>query len=204
MGGGRGARPRAQRTPGPQRGADLTHAIQVPFMVAAKGGTEQIRIARSDGESETVQVKIPAGIEPGSKLRLKGKGQPGARGGEAGDLILTIEAGPHPWFRRDGLDLQLDVPITIVEAALGATVTVPLLEKTADLRIPPGTSSGKMVRIKGQGITNAAGKAGDFYAVIQIVAPAASTLTENDRETLRGLSARLKNPRSGANWTDNG
>jgi len=209
MGGGgirgaRGHRGTAQRPPGPQRGGDLAHTVSVAFMTAAKGGAEQIRITRGEGDAETVEVKIPAGIEPGAKLRLKGKGQPGARGGEPGDLILTIEVGPHPFFRRDGLDLQLDVPITIVEAALGTTVTVPLLERTAELRIPPGTSSGKMLRIKGKGITSADGRAGDFYAVIEFVAPPPEAITAEDREHLRRLGDRLKNPRSGLNWTDNG
>jgi DnaJ-class molecular chaperone len=209
MGGGgihgaRAPRGRAQRQPGPQRGGNLAHTVSVPFMTAAKGGTEQIRITRGDGETETVEVKIPAGIEPGARLRLKRKGQPGLRSGEPGDLILTIEIGPHPFLRRDGLDLQLDVPITLVEAALGTTVTVPLLERTAELRIPPGTSSGKMLRIKGKGIIAPDGRAGDFFAVIEIVAPTSGALTTEDREYLRRLGGHLKNPRSGLNWTDNG
>lgn len=197
-------RARAPRSASPQGGADLAHAITIPFMTAAKGGAEHIRLSRSDGEIENVEVKIPAGIESGSKLRLKGKGQPGVRGGQPGDLFLSITVLPHPYFRREGLNLHLDVPITIAEAALGTTVAVPLLEQTAELRIPPGTSSGKMLRIKGKGIASSDGRTGDFYAMIQIVAPAAEALTTEDREFLNRLGAGLKKPRTAVHWTDNG
>ncbi len=197
---------RARRSRGPvaQRGADIRHTITVPFMTAARGGTESLRITRGGKDAETVEVRIPQGIEPRAKLRLKGQGQPGVQGGEAGDLILTVEVGSHPQFRREGLDLLLDVAITIVEAALGATVRVPLLDQTADLRIPPGSSSGKMLRMKGKGLHDAQGKVGDFYAVLQIVAPPPDALSAEQADQLRRLGDHLKNPRSGSGWTDIG
>jgi DnaJ-class molecular chaperone len=203
-GGGMGARAGRGRAAGPQRGGDLAHTITVPFMTAARGGVEQIRIVRAGADDETIEVKIPAGIEHGAKLRLKGKGQPGPRGGGSGDLLLTVDTGPHPYFRREGLDLLVEVPITIVEAALGTTVTVPLLEQSADLRVPPGTSSGRKLRLKGKGIRGADGRVGDYYAIIQLTAPSEGELSDADREALRHLGSKLKNPRSEANWTDNG
>ena len=139
-------------------------------------------------------MTIPAGIEHGAKLRIKGKGQPSPYGGGPGDLILTIEVGAHPLFRRDGRDLLVDVPITLAEAALGTTVTVPLLEGTAQIKVPPGASSGRKLRI-----TDAKGRSGDFLAVIQIVAPA--ELSPRGRELLQALAAELKNPRETGPWT---
>ena len=134
-------------------------------------------------------------------MRVKGKGQPGPSG-ERGDLIVTVNVGPHPVLRREGLDILIDLPITIAEAALGATVTVPLLEGTVELRVPPGTSSGRMLRIKGKGIHARPERTGDFLAVVQIVAPDPDGLSEPDRELLRRLGDRLENPRRFTGWAD--
>ena len=195
--GTRGGPRTASRQHRPQPVADAQHTLNVSFMTAALGGTEQLRLSHGD-IVETIDVKIPAGVQAGAKLRVRGKGYP-APGGR-GDLILTIEVGPHPLFRRDGLDLIIDVPITIVEAALGATVNVPLLSGSVEMKIPPGASSGRKLRIKGKGIVDAGGRRGDFYAVIQIEAP--EHLSKVDQEQLQNLGSRLKKPRESGPWAD--
>jgi DnaJ-class molecular chaperone len=188
------------RRPQPSRGRDLQHKLTVSFLTAARGGRESLRLTVPGSSStQTVDVTIPAGIEHGAKLRIKGKGQPSPHGGGTGDLILTIEVGAHPLFRRDGLDLLVDVPITIAEAGLGTTVSVPLLEGTAQIKVPPGASSGRKLRLKGKGVTDAKGRRGDFLAVLQIVAPA--ELSARGRELLQALASELKNPRETGPWT---
>jgi curved DNA-binding protein len=212
FGGGFGARPgdggaRARQSQ-PQRGEDIEHTIAVTFMTAALGGTEQLRIgAGNGGGASTINVKIPPGIEPGAKLRIKGKGQPSPTGGPRGDLILTIDVGNHPYFRREGLDLLIDLPITIAEAVLGVTVTAPLLtppggKASVELKVPPGSSSGRKLRVRGKGIANAAGKTGDYYAVVQIIAPKASDLSEDHRNSIEALASGLKNPRQSPPWSE--
>jgi curved DNA-binding protein len=193
---GGAAGPRA--APPPQRGRDLRHEITVSFMTAARGGKEQLRLS-GEGGAETISVTIPPGIESGAKLRVKGKGQPGMLNGPPGDLMLTVKVGNHPYFRREGLDLMVDVPITIVEAVTGATVSVPLLEGTVDLKVPPGSSSGQKLRVRGKGLKGPGGKRGDFYAVIQIVAP--TSLSDEAMKALENAGAELKNPRESAPWT---
>ncbi|MFO0828028.1 MAG: DnaJ C-terminal domain-containing protein [Phycisphaerales bacterium] len=190
--GGRSTRPT------PQEGDDIEHTVSIPFTVAASGGTESLRMTRADGTSQQLDVKIPAGINSGAKMRIKGKGQTGRSGGPPGDLILIVHVAEHPWFRRDGLDLYLDVPITIVEAALGAVLEVPLLKGSVKLRVPAGTSSGAKLRAKGKGIADAKGETGDFYAVVRVVAP--EKLSDADRAMLEKLGATLPNPRAETPW----
>lgn len=184
---------------GARRGRDLEHRLAISFLTSVRGGSEQVRLDIG-GSSQTIDVKIPAGIEDGATLRVEGRGHPGMGGGRPGDLRLTVEVGKHPWFRRDGRNLLVDIPITITEAALGATVEVPLLDGSADVRIPAGARSGQKLRIREQGIRTADGKAGDLHAVIQIVAP--DDLNDADTETLRDLGERLENPRRSAPWAD--
>lgn len=192
-GGGGGSSARAPAA----RGEDHERELIVSFMVAANGGKEQIPLAGPDGQ-EIIDVQIPRGIETGKKLRVRGKGRPG-RGGR-GDLLLTIRVGEHPWFRREGLDLFIDVPITIAEAVLGTTISVPLLKGRAEVRIPPGAGSGRKLRLRGKGLTNEEGAEGDFYAVVQIAPPAG--LTDEDRALFAGLGDRLVNPRSSSPWIE--
>ena len=193
--------------PGPSpRGRDLEHKLTVSFMTAALGGTEQIRFTL-DGSTSTISVKIPPGIDTGGKLRIKGRGEPAPAGGPAGDMILTVEVGKHPHFRREGLDLYLDVPVTFAEAVKGATVRAPLLKSEdgaswIEIKIPPGTSSGKKLRIRGRGIADASGHKGDYYAVIQIVAPSPDDLSESGRRLIDELENELKKPRNSAPFAD--
>lgn len=194
---GGGSRRTRTRPPRPTAGPDRDFEISIGFATAALGGTEQLRLRGSDAV-ETIDVRIPAGVADGAKLRVRGRGEPGQHGGPRGDLILTVRIGAHPWFTRDGLDLAVEIPITIAEAALGATIEVPLLQGSAHLKVPPGTSSGARLRLRGKGITDSKGKSGDLHAVIAIAAP--KDLSESDRASLTDLSTRLGDPRAGKPW----
>lgn len=183
FGGGRGgfggfqtdfesARGGRTRPPRQRRGQDLRTEIEVPFTVAAEGGLHEITLRRGD-KVEHLDVHVPAGVADGGVIRLAGQGQPGERGGPAGDLLVTVRTHPHPYFRREGDNLLLDLPLTPSEAALGARVDVPTLsEGTVTMTIPPGTSSGRKLRLRGKGIVNRKTKQrGDQYVVVKIVVP---------------------------------
>jgi DnaJ-class molecular chaperone len=158
-------------------------------MTALRGGTEEIRIGDS-----SVTLQIPAGIESGKKLRLKGKGGPGLMGGPAGDMIVTVSMGGHPLYQRRGLDIEMDVDLNIAEASLGTKATLPLpLGGSVDVTIPAGVSSGSRLRVKGKGCEKSDGSKGDFYAVIHIVAP--KDLDEETLKLIEELQQRLPNPR---------
>ena len=171
---------------------EFTHEVTVTFMTAVNGGTEQVRFS-SSGETKTIDVAIPAGVADGQKLRVR-------QAAGAADMIITVSVGKHPYFYREDkpLDLLIDVPITIAEAALGASVTVPLLKGSVELTIPPGTSSGTRLRIKGHGIKPKRGDPGDLFAIVKIVPPEA--LDEKTKSLLEQLAGALKSPRTGAPW----
>ncbi|MGI9013855.1 MAG: DnaJ C-terminal domain-containing protein [Phycisphaerales bacterium] len=191
---------RAQQRPMPRKGEDLRHKLAITFLTAAKGGTESVRIASADGSTQTVDVRIPAGIESGGRLRIKGKGQPSQTGGSPGDLILTINVGPHPWLKREGDNLLIELPISIAEAINGAEVEVPLLSGSANVRIPPGTASGKRLRIKGQGIVPEKRPAGDLFVVVQVIPPDPDVLEPEEREVINRIAQRAGSPRKGPPW----
>ena len=128
------------------------------------GGEVRLVVQRPTGEVETLTVKIPAGIESGKKIRLRGQGEPGPRGGPAGDLIVVVRVRPHPFFERKGSDLEVRVPVTLAEAALGAKIDIPTPKGTISLTVPPRTSSGRRLRVKGYGVPSADGKPGDLFA----------------------------------------
>ncbi len=183
---------------GPVRGPDVHHTVTVTFLTGALGGREEVRSQVGSAAPQTITVTIPPGIDSGAQMRVGGKGQAGHDGGPAGDLILTVEVGGHPYFRRDGLDVSIDVPINVAEAAFGASVTVPLLKGSIELKIPPGASSGQKLRVKGKGIQDAEGRSGDYYAVVQIVVD--KELSPRATDLLRELDPELKNPRDSAPW----
>jgi len=195
---GGGGRPRQQVHP--RRGADFEHDVTIPFIVAANGGSETIRVADAAGSVQSIEVKVPAGIADGATLRVRGKGSPGVGGGAPGDIRLRVQVGEHPWYRRDGLDLLMDLPITIVEAARGVQVELPLLSGTVSLRVPPGTGSGAKLRVSGKGITSAKGVSGDFFAIVSIVAP--KDLSEEDLQRLDEIGEALPDPRATLPWQD--
>ena len=195
FGGGRGANPFGGGGPGagrrgaprPQKGQDARAEITVPFQVAVEGGNHELTI-QTGSKTERLNVKIPAGIEDGKSIRLAGQGNPGANGGPAGDLLVTVRSAPHPWFRREGRNLFVDVPITPSEAALGSKVEVPTLtEGTVLMTVPPGTSSGAKLRLRGKGAPDQkTGERGDQMAVLKIVVP--KQLTDETRELFEKLA----------------
>ncbi|MBD8535004.1 DnaJ domain-containing protein [Plantibacter sp. VKM Ac-2885] len=153
---------------GPTPGRDITAHTTIDFITATQGDT----ISLQTSEGRTIKVKIPAGVSDGQKIRLRGKGQPSPDGGEAGDIVVTVSVRKHPVFERDGLNLRVTVPVTFVEAALGATIEVPTLGgDPVKLRVAPGTPSGRVLRVKGRGVATTKGT-GDLLAVVQIVVPA--------------------------------
>ena len=193
FGGGGGA-------PGPTKGRDLEHELEIGFAAAAFGGAERLRLGGPDGSPIELDLKIPSGIKDGATMRVRGKGLPGSGGGPAGDLLLQIRVGRHPWFTRDGLDLEVTVPINVVEATIGAEVPVPLLKGTASLHVPAGVRSGSRMRLRGKGIVDSKDRTGDLYAVLEIVAPLAEEITDEDRDTLREMGPRLPDPRGETPW----
>jgi DnaJ-class molecular chaperone len=157
------------RARGPARGEDVAASVTVPLAMAAGGGS--VRVALPTGKS--LDVAVPAGIEEGKSIRLRGQGQPGARHGPAGDAIVTVRYAPHPLFKVEGRDLRLELPITLYEAVLGAKVRVPTLDGAVEMAIPAGTSSGKVLRLRGKGLPGPGDQArGDLLATLRIALPA--------------------------------
>jgi DnaJ-class molecular chaperone len=198
-GGGGGARAgRGRRTRAADLGADIVQDISIPLQTAVQGGEIQLGVRDSAGKEQTISVKIPAGIEEGKRIRLKGRGQPGVDG--AGDLYLTIHIAEHPYFHRRGRDLHVRLPITLEEAALGAKIDLPTPDGTVTVRIPPGTSSGQKLRIRGQGVPSAEGR-GDLFAEVQIILPKDIAQEGDEAEWIRQFSQRHPlNPRGELRW----
>lgn len=177
---------------GPQRGADVTARTTLDFVTAVQG--ETISLQGDDGKP--FKVKIPAGVADGQKIRLRGRGRPSPDGGESGDIVVQIAVRPHPVFTRDGLNLRVTVPVTFTEAALGATIEVPTLAgDPVKLRVAPGTPSGRVLRVKGRGVTTSKGT-GDLLAELQVAVP--SHLDDAAREALEKFQALepTENPRA--------
>ena len=183
MGGGR------RRQPRPQAGQDVQMDIDIPFHVAVEGGEHSLPLRRENGHVERVTVKIPPGVDTGSVIRLSGQGQPGIQGGPAGNVRLTVKVAPHPYYRRDGNNILIDVPITPPEAALGTKAEVPTIkEGNVTVTIPPGTSSGAKLRLAGLGAPDPkTKKRGDQLVVVKIVVP--KKLGENERKLYEQLAA---------------
>ena len=165
-----GGRQRRQAAPEAGRGADVSAELEIPFNTAVLGGEAQISLRRQNGQIDNLTVKIPAGIDEGKKIRLRGQGE-AATGGTPGDILITVHVAPHPWFTRRGKNLEVRVPVTLAEAALGGKIDVPTPLGTISLRVPAGTSSGKKLRVKGHGVAASKGEPGDLFAEIQIVLP---------------------------------
>jgi DnaJ-class molecular chaperone len=148
----------------PPGGEDRRHRLEVDFLTAAAGGSRRLRL--EDGR--TVDVAIPAGVEDGTTLRLKGQGATG-RGGAAGDALVEVKVAPHRHFRRAGEDVHLDLPVTLREAVLGARVKAPTLGKPVMLTVPPGSDGGTVLRLKGKGIHRKGRAPGDLIVTLRIV-----------------------------------
>jgi DnaJ-class molecular chaperone len=153
-GGGGGTRPR--------KGADRRYRLEVPFLSAVNGATERLSLP----SGETVDVRIPPGIEDGQTLRLRGKGDPGRNGGPDGDALIEVLVAPHPFFRRVGKDVELDLPVTLAEAVLGGKVPVPTPRGEVTLTIPKQSDAGTRLRLRGRGVAGG----GDLYVTLKLVA----------------------------------
>ena len=177
---------------GPTRGRDLTASTTLDFLTAINGDT----ISLQPTGGKPIKVKIPAGVSDGQKIRLKGKGEASPDGGEAGDLVLSVTVRKHPVFERDGLNLRVDVPVTFVEATLGATVEVPTLGgEPVRLRVAAGTPSGRVLRVKGRGVATPKGT-GDLLASVHVAVP--SHLSDAAKKNLEAFADSMpkENPRS--------
>jgi DnaJ-class molecular chaperone len=185
-----GRRPQA----GPRHGGDTYTTFEIDFEEAIAGASKRMSIKRGEAV-DTLTVKIPAGVDNGSKVRIKGKGHPGDGGGKPGDLYLNIHVKPHKIFWREGADILVDVPISIYEAVLGGQIEVPTVGGSAKMKIPAGTNSGQKFRLKGKGapIIGKKGK-GDQYAIIQIVPP--EKMDEATKKSFKELAQKSPyNPR---------
>lgn len=165
--------------PSPSKGADRTATTTISFRGAMKGTTVSLRAP----DGEVVDVRIPAGIRDGQKVRVRGKGSPGAAG--RGDLMVTVQVREHPFFHRDGDDLRITVPVTFAEAALGATVAVPTLDGEVRVKVPAGSGSGKVLRLKGRGVP-AKKKTGDLFVELQVAVP--TDLSDEAREAVEAFA----------------
>ena len=181
-----------------RRGADIRHDLTIPFTTAVSGGEARLKIKRADGQLETITVKIPRGAKDGNKMRLRGQGEKPPRG-KPGDILITIHVASHPSFQRRDNDLHVKVPVTLAEAAQGAKIDVPTPSGTITLTVPPCTSSGRRLRIRGQGVPDGDGTPGDLYAELQIALP--PLLDEESLEWIRKIGEKnTANPRSELKW----
>lgn len=165
-----GMRQRPQ--PGSMQGKDLEQAVEIGFEEAIRGTTARIAVSRQHGQSERLQVKIPPGVDTGSKVRLAGKGEPGVVGGAAGDLYIVIRLRPHAYFTRQGRDILCAVPVTLSEALLGAKIDVPTIDGPTAMTLPAGTQNGQRFRLRGKGVPDRQSeKRGDQYVTVHVVLP---------------------------------
>lgn len=193
----RGGRGHKRPPQGPRKGRSVETHLSIPFLTAVLGGETTIEIKRDGGKSETLVVKIPPGTETGHKLRLRGRGEPGEGSAPAGDLTIEVAVEPHPYYTREGRDLYVEVPVTIGEAVLGARVDVPTPKGTKTITIPPGSSSGQKLRVRGQGVPAHGSKPeSDLFVVLKIVVP--KTMDEQSRALIKEFAERNpQNPREG-------
>ncbi|MBN9605655.1 MAG: DnaJ domain-containing protein [Actinomycetales bacterium] len=176
---------------GPSRGQDIHAETTLDFRSAVRG---EMVVLKMQSGSET-KVRIPAGVADGQKIKLRGRGAPSPDGGEAGDIVVTVHVRKHPVFERDGLHLRVDLPVTVAEAALGATVEVPTLDgDPVRLKVPAGTPSGRVLRVKGRGVQTKTAT-GDLLATVQVVVP--SHLSDKAKAALEEFAKALpdENPR---------
>jgi curved DNA-binding protein len=172
------------------RGSDQEAELELSLEEAARGGRRKISL----GDGRDYEVNIPPGVRNGQRIRLPGEGSSGAAGGPSGDLLLRVRIKPHPRFRLEGRDIYVDLPVTPWEAVLGATVEVPTLEGTSRVKVPPGSSTDRKLRLRGQGMPASRGASGDLYAVVKVHVPRRPTAEE--RELFERLAQVSKfNPR---------
>ena len=151
---------------GRRKGQTYQTNINISFTEAASGIEVVLPL-----ENESIKVKVPAGVDNGSVIRLRGRGGPGAAGAPDGDLLVQVSVEPHKFFKRSNMDLILEVPLLFTEAALGSSIRIPTLTKSVTLKIPSGTPSGKTFKIRGEGITPQGRRSGDLYVKVFIIPP---------------------------------
>lgn len=173
---------------GPMPGTDLQAQLSLTFEEAVRGVTKSVRLnSEALSRPMEVNVRIPAGVRSGQRIRVPGKGAPSSDGGDAGDLLVSISIEPHETFDRDGANLLVDVPVTYSEAVLGADVKVPTLSgTTVTVRLPPGTQSGKVFRVRGKGVKSSA-QAGDLLATVIVHVP--SEVSDEERALIEQLAS---------------
>ncbi len=182
-----------------QQGSDLQAEITIPFQQSITGGEISLSVQREAGKTETITPKIPPGFEDGKKLRLRGQGNPGVGGGSAGDLLITVHVAPHPAYSRRGDNLEVRVPVTVGEAAAGGKIDVPGPNGTVTVTVPPNSSTGKRLRIKGQGVAPRNRPAGDLIVELQVVLP--KNISEAEQAWLREFDETHQlEPRSDLEW----
>lgn len=160
---------RARRPRGPMKGPDLESEVTIDFTSALRGATLALHPQGQTGESVT--VRVPAGADEGSRVRIAGQGAPSPNGGPRGDLVLLVHVTPHKYFRREGEDLHLDLPVTLAEAYHGAKVRVPTIDGAVTLKVPEHAQSGQVVRLRGKGVVRKGRPAGDLYVHFMIQIP---------------------------------
>lgn len=176
-----------QQQRGPARGANIGYRLKVPFVDAATLAPQRITLA----DGKTIDLKLPAGLDTGTQMRLAGKGEAGPGG--AGDAIVTLEVEPHAFFQRKGDDIEVEVPLTLAEAVEGGPVKVPTVDGPVMLKFAPGTSSGTRLRLRGKGFSTKAGGRGDQYVTAAIVVPKGDATLDAWAAEAKG---RLGNPRA--------
>ncbi len=175
------------------QGGDLHFRLAISFLDAVNGTTQRVTVP----DGGTLEIVVPPGIEDGMSLRLAGRGQPGFNGGPAGDALVRISVGTNAIFRREGADILLELPISIDEAVLGASVAVPTISGRVKLHVPAGSSSGRVMRLKGKGVTSKGQKPGDQLVTLKIVLP--DTIPPNLQAAMEDLRKTASyDPR--ANW----
>jgi DnaJ-class molecular chaperone len=150
------------------RGPDQHYVLAVDFLDAVKGARKRLEL----GPGHTLDVTVPAGVRDGQVLRLKGQGGPGIGGGAAGDALIEVRVAPHPLFRRDGDDLQIELAVSLPEAVLGGRVSVPTPDGPVTMTVPADSNSGRVLRLRGKGVARADGSRGDEYVTLKVVLPA--------------------------------
>jgi len=177
---------RAGRGWGPIPGADQEAVIDLTVEEAYRGTRRSVTL-EGGGQTRTLQVTIPAGVTNGQRIRLAGQGGRGTEGAPAGDLYLIVRIAPHPRYRVEGRDLHVELPLAPWEAALGTTVAVETPDGEAKVKVPAGTSSGRRLRLRGRGLPNPKGTAGDLYAEARILVP--RKLSAEERRLFEELAA---------------
>ena len=176
---------------GPQKGGDVEQPVEISFAESIRGTQRRLNlIIRSDDgreEKRDVTVKIPAGVSSGTRVKVSGKGASSASGGPSGDMFLNVNVRSDPFWKRDGNNLKIEVPVSFAEAAMGAQIPVPTMDGTVTLKIPAGTQSGQTFRLSGRGIAPKTGKAGDELVTVKVAVP--RDLSERETELIEELAA---------------